>query len=252
MWGARAGDWHRCNEPAWTEVFSAALDAGGVSAGSAYLDVGCGAGGALVLAHGRGAKVSGLDASGTLVEIARQRLPGANVAVGDMEDLPFADQSFDFVSGINSFQFAGDVAKALGEAARVCRKGGKVAALVWGPREDSDLLSAIMPGVFQLLPPPSPEAPPPPPPLGEPGTLERLMSGAGLEHAAARDFSADLVFPDLPSAVRACLAAAARAIRHAGEERVKDAIAGRMAPFVRNGGEVRLGNRFRMVTATRP
>jgi ubiquinone/menaquinone biosynthesis C-methylase UbiE len=47
-----------------------------------------------------------------------------------MEDLPFADQVFDAVTGINVFQFASDATKAFAEAARVTRPGGTVTMLV--------------------------------------------------------------------------------------------------------------------------
>ena len=251
IWGARAQDWYRCNEAAWVGIFSRVLDEAGVSAGSSYLDLGCGAGGALVLAHGRGAKVTGLDASAALVEIARSRLPEAEIAVGDMAALPFASESHDIVSGINSFQFTGDIARALGEAARVCRKGGTIAVLTWGRREDCDLLSGIMPAVFALLPPPPPADAPPPTPLGSPGVIETLLDAAGLTAPRSHDFSADLAFPDLATAVRGCMAASVRAIRHVGEERVAAGISAAMTRFIQSDGQVRLHNRFRLVTARR-
>ncbi len=87
--------------------------------------------------------VCGLDASKNLAEIARRRLPGATIEVGEMESLPFADETFDVVTGINSFQFAGDIAAALREARRVCRRSGTVAMLVWGRREDCGVLTSV-------------------------------------------------------------------------------------------------------------
>lgn len=252
IWGARANDWWLCNEPAWNGVFRTVLDAAGVKQGNSYLDLGCGAGGALVLAKERGARVTGLDASENLVAIARQRVPGSEVAVGELEELPFQSGTFDAVSGINSLQFTGNVARAMSEAARVCRKGGTVAILAWGPREQSDLLSAIMPAVFALLPPPpSGQQAPAPPPLGEAGVLEALMEEAGLTAPQGISFSSDLEFPDLATGVCACLSASARAIRHAGETKVHDGIKQAMTPFVVDGGKVRLKNVFRMVTARR-
>ncbi len=53
-----------------------------------------------------GATVSGLDASDTLLEIARERAPSADFRLGDLEALPFDDDSFDVVTGFNSFQYA--------------------------------------------------------------------------------------------------------------------------------------------------
>ena len=113
IWGARAEDWASANEPAWTPVFDAVLDSAAVHRGTKMLDIGCGAGGALVLARQRGAEVSGLDGAEALVAIARKRLAGAEIVVGKMEDLPFDDQRFDVVTGINSFQFSGNLVNAL-------------------------------------------------------------------------------------------------------------------------------------------
>ena len=78
LWGARANDWAELNEPAWRPVFEAVMERAGVAPGKRLLDIGCGAGGALVVARRRGAEVSGLDASANLVAIARERLPGAD------------------------------------------------------------------------------------------------------------------------------------------------------------------------------
>lgn len=250
IWGARATDWAEASEPAWEPVFAAALDAAGVAAGTRLLDIGCGAGGALVLARLRGAEVAGLDAAAATVAIARQRLPGAEIAVGEMEELPFAAGRFDTAIGINSFQFAGNPGNALAEARRVVRPGGAVAMLVWGRREDCDLLTKVMPAVFALLPPPA--APPPPSvPYAEPGVIESLMRGAGLSPRKAEEFPAALEFASLDLALRAILSASARAIRHAGEVHVRATVSDALQASRRDDGSIRLDNRFRIVVAGR-
>ena len=220
VWGARADDWASANEPAWNPLFEAVLDGANIHRGSRMLDVGCGAGGALVLARQRGADVTGLDGAAALVAIARRRLPGAEILVGEMEELPFADERFDVVTGINSFQFAGNLVNALTEARRVCRRNGIVAMLVWGRREDCDLLTKVMPAVFALLPPSLPNAPPPLP-LTAPGVIEDLMVQAGLIPNNVKELPAALEFADIGIATRAVMSASARAIMHSGEECVR-------------------------------
>ncbi len=249
IWGARAPDWATANEPAWNEVFEKVLEGAGVRHGSHVLDIGCGAGGALVLARQRGADVAGLDAAGALVAVARNRLPGARIEIGEMEELPFANESFDVVTGINSFQFAGDMVGALSEAGRVCRKPGTVAMMVWGKREDCDLLTKVMPSIFALLPPPSPDALPPLP-LADRGVIEGMMVNAGLKPKDAIEFSAPLEFADSEVAVRAVMSASARAIAHVGEKRVKLAVEDALRSATRGDGSVRLDNRFRLVLAS--
>ena len=81
-----------------------------------------------MLAAERGAVPSGVDISPGLLGIARERLPHADLREGDMESLPFGDAAFDAVTGVNAFQFAGDPRRALREAARVARPGGRVVA----------------------------------------------------------------------------------------------------------------------------
>ena len=249
-WGARADDWASANEPAWNPLFEAVLDGANVHRGSRMLDVGCGAGGALVLARERGANVTGLDGAAALVAIARRRLPGAEIVVGEMEELPFADERFDVVTGINSFQFAGSLVNALAAARRVCRRDGIVAMLVWGRREDCDLLTKVMPAVFALLPPSPPNAPPALP-LSAPGVIEDLMVQAGLTPNNVKELPAALEFADIGIAVRAIMSASARAIDHSGEERVRHGIEDALRSSIRPDGSIRLDNRFRLALATR-
>lgn len=54
------------------------------------MDLGCGGGGSSALASERGIRLGGLDAAEALIEIARERVP-----YGDLEKLPYADNSFD-------------------------------------------------------------------------------------------------------------------------------------------------------------
>jgi SAM-dependent methyltransferase len=98
-------------------------------------DVGCGAGRFSRIAADRGAMISGLDATASFVEIARERVPEGDFRVGEMEDLPWADNSFDVVTGFNSFFIAADMVNALREARRVMRPGASVVMTVFGRPE---------------------------------------------------------------------------------------------------------------------
>jgi ubiquinone/menaquinone biosynthesis C-methylase UbiE len=53
-----------------------------------------------------------------------------------MEELPYADASFDVVTGFSSFQFAENPVNALREARRVVKPGGYVAMVAWGRMQD--------------------------------------------------------------------------------------------------------------------
>src|SRR5262245_52385044 len=120
LWGARPGDW-ALSEDQQVVTYEAALAEVSLEPGRRVLDVGCGAGAFLRLVAARGAEPVGIDASAELVELARARLPGADVRVGEMEMLPWGDDAFDLVTGFNSFFFADDMIGALREARRVAR-----------------------------------------------------------------------------------------------------------------------------------
>lgn len=92
------------------------------------LDVGCGAGGALVLAAevvGEG-NLAGADPTTALAATARKRLPGARIEVAPAEDLPFDDASFNLVWTIASHHHWGDSRSGLREILRVLEPGGRL------------------------------------------------------------------------------------------------------------------------------
>ena len=90
--------------------------------------MGCGSGLLLDLAQRRGAVVTGLDVAPGLLAAAHDRVPTAALWLAGLQRLPFPNGSFDAVTGVNAFQFAGDPREALREAARVLRPGGSVAS----------------------------------------------------------------------------------------------------------------------------
>jgi SAM-dependent methyltransferase len=159
LWGARAEDW-ALSEDQQLPTYEAALRHVALALGWRVLDVGCGAGAFLRLVADRGAEPFGIDASDALIEIARARLPGADLRVGEMQDLPYDDGRFDLVTGFNSF-FADDMVAALREARRVARPGAPVVIQVWGAHERCQL-EAMKTLARPFLPPRPPEAPPDP------------------------------------------------------------------------------------------
>src|SRR5688572_25666857 len=134
LWGARPDDW-AYSEEQQVPTYEAALERVQLDPGQLVLDIGCGAGVFLGLVAERGAKPIGLDASEALIAAARARVPNADLSVGDMEALPYEDDSFDLVTGFNSFFFATDIVAALREAGRVAEPGAPVVIQVWGPQD---------------------------------------------------------------------------------------------------------------------
>src|SRR5690348_701047 len=81
-----------------------------IKSGMKVLDVGCGAGTASIAAACAGADVTGIDIAQNLIDqaIANGKQAGvtARFEVGDAEDLPFEDSSFDVVMTMFGAMFA--------------------------------------------------------------------------------------------------------------------------------------------------
>jgi SAM-dependent methyltransferase len=93
----------------------------------AVLEVGCGEGElADRIVRGLGASLVALDQSERMVELARRR--GVDARVGDAQELPFADASFDVVVAAWMLYHVTDLDKGLAEIARVLRPGGRLVA----------------------------------------------------------------------------------------------------------------------------
>ena len=157
LWGARPADW-ALSEDQQVLTYEEALRRVGLESAQLVLDIGCGVGAFLSLVAARGAHAFGLDASEALLEVARRRLPDADLRVGEMEALPYDDDTFDLVTGFNSFFFANDIVAALREAGRVAKPGARVVIQVWGSHERNDL-EAMKEIVRPFMPPRPADAP---------------------------------------------------------------------------------------------
>jgi SAM-dependent methyltransferase len=243
-WSAAAAGW----EEHWAGFAAPAREAIAlaIEPGASVLDVGCGSGEFCELAAARGARVSGIDAAASMVELARRRVPEADIRVGPVERLPWPDDSFDLVVGVNVFQFAADFVAALTEAARVTRSGGRVAICNWGRMKDREAHA-----IFEPLTERSPGLPRSDPiPIGDPGVLEDLARRSGLTPERADEVDVPYGFAD-----RAALEGAIRAIAPVYEiapEAVEPAVAEvieRAQPYRRQDGSYRFDYRFRYLIA---
>jgi SAM-dependent methyltransferase len=247
LWGARARDFTLVE---LSELYEATLGELNVTDGTRLLDVGCGAGLFLRMAADRGATVAGIDAAAPFIEIARERVPEAELTVGEMEQLPYPDESFDVVTGFNAFQFAADPANALREAGRVSRQGAPIVIATWG-RPDQCEAAAYVKGVGSLLPPPPPGAPGPFA-LSEPNALETFAGRGGLMPGERRNVPCVWSFVDQMTLLRALKSTgfAVKAIEIAGEDAVDDAVLAAVAPYRTSDGGYRIENVFTYLIAT--
>ena len=248
LWGARPHDWAE-NEDQQVPTYEEAIRRLGIAPGQRVLDVGCGTGVFLRLAADRGAEVFGLDASDALLELARARVPDADLRVGDMQFLPYEDDQFDVVTGFNSFFFAADITAALRESGRVAKPGAPVVIQVWG-RPEACALEAMKVALRPFMPAPPPGTPPAPE-LWRPGVLEEIAAEAGLRPERAFDTSWAFEYPDEEALGRAMLSPGVvdLAVRAHGEDVVRAAIVEALAPYRTASGGYRLENEWHYVVA---
>jgi SAM-dependent methyltransferase len=250
VWGARARDWAEVQQGIQRPMFAAVLERTGVTTGSDLLDVGCGAGLLGAMAAERGACVTGIDAAPQMVEIAAEETPGADFRVGDMEALPYDDDSFDVITGINSFQFVANPVRAAKEAKRVVRCGGQVVMATWGKPEQCEtarVLAALRPADA----PPSPTRYWGPFALSQDGALASLAGQAGLKPVLEEDVDVPFDYPDLTTALRGLLSAGPTVVfmRSLGEEQVRRQVTAALEPFQTSSGGYHMRNTFRFLLA---
>lgn len=260
LWGERARDWADVMEGwnAWgVPVYRRVLGRVPLAEDTRVLDVGCGAGRFCRMAADRGARVAGLDATPALLEIARERVLDGDFRVGEMENLPWADDSFDLVTGFNSFFIAADMVNALREAGRVARASARVAMTVFGRPErcDSTTVFGALGDLFPSAPSEgsnSDDEGEASHPLHEEGTLEALATKAGLTPSDAGYLEFAEHYPNLETLLRGLLAAPPwrRAARAVGEEAVREAVTARVRPFEDSAGRYRLEEEVRYLIAT--
>ena len=97
-------------------------------AGERILDAGCGTGVFTLDFLVAGARVVGLDISVPMLNVARKKTTGYPFSAlrGDMESLPFKDNSFDKTVSVTALEFIADAQGAVNELFRVTRPGGCV------------------------------------------------------------------------------------------------------------------------------
>jgi SAM-dependent methyltransferase len=251
LWSQAVADWAEVCEPLSQPLHEATLAALAPLSGLALLDVGCGAGSLLRSAVHRGARVAGVDAAASMIAVARERLPAADLRVGDIEALPFPGVTFDVVTAFNAVQYAAEPQTAVVEMARVTRPAGRVAIGVWAEPDRCETDRAFQRIRALAPPPPGAHAPLA---VSTAGVVEDLLANAGLVVTAAGEVDCPFAFPDLPTAWRgqASIGPFRRAIEIVGEDVVHDTYAEALAPYRQPDGSYRQNNVFRYVIADKP
>jgi demethylmenaquinone methyltransferase/2-methoxy-6-polyprenyl-1,4-benzoquinol methylase/ArsR family transcriptional regulator len=143
---AKTWDSVRAMHIAEDRVESAIREAVGAAPLDAVLDIGTGTGRMLELIAPQAARVLGIDQSPQMLSVARDRIDRAglrNVQLrqGDMFALPVEHNGFDLVILHQVLHYLDDPSRALREAARTLRPGGRLLVVDFAPHGEESLRS---------------------------------------------------------------------------------------------------------------
>jgi len=100
--------------------------------GKKVLDVGCGSGHDAEYYFNQGAIVSGIDIAEREIEMAKRRNVGS-FTLGNMNNLPFQDNTFDLITSFYALQSSSDVKQSLLEVVRVAKANSQIFILAAHP-----------------------------------------------------------------------------------------------------------------------
>jgi ubiquinone/menaquinone biosynthesis C-methylase UbiE len=172
------------------------LNAAGIARGQKLLDICCGTGLVAKAAVAHGALVTAIDIAEEMITVANAKGMPVDFRVGDAEALAFQDASFDRVICNFGLYHLPDPDKAIAEASRVLKRGGRYAFTTWCGPEVSPLYR-IVPEVVRANGNMDVGLPPAPPPfrLAERAESERTMQAAGFTDVVCTDMTAILEWP---------------------------------------------------------
>lgn len=179
------GRWSRRLAPLFVEFV-------GVRDGERLLDVGCGTGAlsSTLASMTRAAEIVGIDPSAAFIQAARNQIadPRVTIELGDAQNLPYADASFDRCLALLIVSFVPDAPKAAKEMRRVTKSGGVVATAMWDGSRANELQHCLWDAAIAI----DPTVKPPAERSGSYGSAEALsglLKGAGLSEIEVTDLT---------------------------------------------------------------
>ena len=157
-----------------------------IEAGMRVLDLACGSGVVSAAVAERGGRPIGLDFSSEMIQLARAGNSGIQFEEGDAEALPFADGSFDAVVSNFGIHHVPQPTRALREAHRVLRSGGRVGFTAWAAPAENIAWRLLYDAISAHGDLAAAKTPPPGGGLRLPEDLLHLLNAAGFAETQAK------------------------------------------------------------------
>ncbi|MBO8201883.1 SAM-dependent methyltransferase [Streptomyces smyrnaeus] len=258
---ARMRDWAEIQERMLVPLYEAVYERMETGPGTRVLGLGCGTGLALLLAADRGADVHGADADAARLELAGQRLPGADGTPDQAPRLTHgtALEAIEEIEAAEAVDTSGTGLRptlvtafgALPQPDELVRlraalgRGVPVVVAGWGPAERCAAAPALR--VANRLAGPAEAGPD----WCGRDDLEELAVRGGLRLEGSGRVACPFGYADMESAVRGLLSTGLydSAVRAADEEQVLKELVEALHPHLRADGTVWMPNLFRYVVA---
>jgi SAM-dependent methyltransferase len=217
--------------------------------GERVLDIGCGSGETSLLAAaavGAGGRVTGVDVSRPLLELARRRAEGvANLRYveGDAAIQPFAPEH-DLLMSRFGVMFFADPAAAFANIRKAAAPGGRLAFVCWRAVTENEYAAMPFEIARPLMPPLPPADPHAPGPfaLSDPDRLRSILDTAGFRAVSLEKLDGVMrmgTTAEQAGIQATSLGPTARALAKFGDDvraRVLAAVTGAFAAYPRTGG----------------
>ncbi|MFK8057283.1 MAG: class I SAM-dependent methyltransferase [Saprospiraceae bacterium] len=250
IWGQIPENWATIQEITGESVYQHLCKFIDFTPCNKLLDVGSGSGYFSNLMEEDGLTVTGIDTNTRLVELAKKRTSEVEFLTGEMEDLPFPDNTFDTVCAFNAIQYAESPECVILECKRVLKAKGKLFFMIWGDEKDCEASSFLNAVGGLMLPYPSGTESFA---LSKNRRLESIIKACGLKIIDNSNIASVWDYPNAETALKGLLSAGpiVKAIEHSGFDKVYEESIASISTYTQEDGRIVYKNKFRVVICSK-